>query len=230
MSEMFDFFCCRKLYLIFLLQVFLFYHLYRYGITIPYMYLTSFVIHYLNFPVQKASLLMSLFFASQFISRVIGVPVAAFVEPIKMLIFNVSSTAVSFVLLLSLINVWPTIIWIAAPLASFSLSTTFASAMLWISDRITITGRISSFILIGHSSGGIVGPLIVGQLFERSTPMWFAYSTAGSSVLQVVLMIVLIVYDARHGDRVKAHAHTNHVSIATTTRQLHRGRISVAKA
>jgi MFS family permease len=161
---------------------------------------------YLDFSVQSAALLMSLFFAFQFISRVIGIVVAALVQPGKMLIFNVSLTAVFFMILLAVVNVWPTIIWITIPLASFTTATTFAAGMLWISDRITITGRISSLILVGHSSGAIVSPIIVGQLFERSTPMWFVYVLTASSIIVVVLLFVLMFYDRRYGDRVTRYA------------------------
>ena len=197
---------CSYLYWIFIVLVFVFYHIQRYGITIPPMYLNSFAIKYLDFPVQRAALLVSLFFAFQFISRLIGIAVAALVLPIKMLIFNVVSTAVFYVLLLAFVNVWPTIIWITIPLVSLSLATTFAAGMLWISDRVTITGRVSAIILIGHSTGAILCSIIVGQLFERSTPMWFAYSTAGSSVIVVLMLIAIIAYGARYGKNVTRHA------------------------
>ena len=197
---------CRKLYFIFLLQVFFFYHFYRYGITITPVYMTEFVVKYLNFSVQRAANLMSLFYTFQFISRVIGVIVAALVQPGKMLIFNVVTTAVFFVILLAVVKIWPTIIWITIPLASFTMATTFAAGMLWISNRITITGRVSALILVGHSSGAILCSIIVGQLFERSTPMWFAYSTAGSSVIVVLMLIALIAYGARYGNNVTRHA------------------------
>ena len=173
------------------------------------MYMTTFVIKYLGFQVQSASLLMSLFFGFLFIARVIGIPVAAFVKPGEMLIFNVVTTAVFFVLLLALVNVWPTIIWITIPLAGLALSTTFTAALLWISDRITITGRISSLVLVGYSSGAIVGPLIVGQLFESSTPMWFVYVLTASSIIIAILLCVLMVYSNYYGYRVTRYANTD---------------------
>jgi fucose permease len=193
----------RFLYwIIYIGQVFLLLHFYSYATVTPFMYMTTFVIKFLNFSSHNASLLMSLFYGFQFAGRVIGVAVAAFARPGKMLIFNVSSTAVFYVILLAVVNVWPTIIWITIPLVGFSAATTLATVMLWISDRITITGRISSLVLVGHTSGAVVGPLIVGQLFERSTPMWFVYVLAFSSVIDLVLLTVLMLYDKHFGDRV----------------------------
>ena len=184
-------------------MVFFYCHFQRYGVT---GLMTAFVIKYLHFSVQRATLLTSLLFAFQFIGRVIGIPVAAYIRPQTMLIFNLSSTAFLHVLLLALVDVWPTIVWITIPLGSLTLATTNAAGVLWLSDRVKLTGRLSGITLIGHSSGAVVSSLVVGQLFERSTPMWFVIFNTVSSISMLVWFLILMGYFATYGDRVTRYS------------------------
>ena len=192
--------------------------MYLYGELTSITYLATFSIKYLDFPVRDASLLMSLFYGFHFASRLIGIPVSAFLRPRTMLISTLSMTAVSNLLLLTLVNVWPTVIWVSIAMVGLSMGTTFATSVLWIGDQTPVTGRVASVMLVGASLGGVVGPLIVGQLFDSSTPMWFVYVVVMASVCHVILLAGLIYFVGRYGARLTRMATGESVEVKNTQR------------
>jgi fucose permease len=193
----------RFAYAAFIVLIFLFYHLYLYVEMIPIAYLTSFSVKYLNFSIQDASLVLSVFFGSHFTGRMLGIPLSVVLRPRTMVIVNLTATALANMLLLAFVNVWPAIVWPSAALAGLSMATTFATAALWIADRVPLTGRLASVLVGGSALGGVFGPLFVGRMFESSTPMWFVYSTVAASVGHVLLFGVMVAFVGRCDNRLK---------------------------
>lgn len=194
---------CRLAYATFIALIFAFFHLYLYVEMIPIAYLTSFSVKYLNFSIQDASLLLSVFFGSHFTGRLLGIPLSAFLRPRTMVIIDLAATAFANLLLLAFVNVWPAVVWPSAALAGLSMATTFATATLWIADRVPLSGRVASVLVGGSALGGVVGPLFVGRMFDSSTPMWFVYVLVASSVGHVVLFGGMLAFTSRFGGRLK---------------------------
>jgi len=187
----------------FIIMIFLFYHIYLWVEMILIAFLTTFSVKYLNFPVHNASLLISIFFGFHFVGRLLGIPLSTFFRPRTMVIVNLSMTVTAYLLLLAFVNVWPAIVWPSAALAGLSMATTFATGVLWIADRIPVTGRVSSVLLVGSASGGVIGPLFVGVMFDSSTPMWFVYALVAASLCHTVLFIGMMAFVGRCGNVLK---------------------------
>ena len=187
--------------MVFIALIFLFYHIYLYIENIPIKMMTNFSVKYLQFPISEASVLLSVFYVFHFAGRLLGVPISYCLKPFKMVIIDLIMISVAFFLLLLLVNFWPRIIWVSAPLAALGMSSMFATVVLWVADCIPLTGLVSAVIMVGASLGGMVGPFFVGQLFESSTPMLFVYILVAASLSHVVLFATMVMFVKRFGDR-----------------------------
>jgi len=197
----------RCTYLLFCVLIFLFYHVYLYVELVPIQFMTTFTVKYLGFPISDASLLMSLFYGFHFGGRIIGIPLSTFFRPRTMVIMDLVVTAVAYLLLFAFVKVWPAVIWPSAAMAGLGMATTFPTGVLWISEAIPVTGRVAAIMIIGYAIGGMIGPMIVGTLFESSTPMWFVYIVVVTSVIHVILFFNMMVFVHRcHGRLLRATA------------------------
>ena len=118
-----------------------------------------------------------------------------------MVIIDLVVTAAAYLLLLVFVRVWPAVIWPSAAMAGMAMATTFPTGVLWISEAIPVTGRVAAIMVIGYSVGGMIGPMIVGTLFESSTPMWFVYVVVAASVTHVILFFNMMLFIRRCGGR-----------------------------
>lgn len=193
----------RIVYAAFMVLIFLFYHVYLYVELIPVAFMTTFAVKYLKFPVRNAALITSVFFGFHFSGRLIGIPLSTCLRPRTMVALNVSLTAASYLLLIAFVNVWPSIVWVSSAMSGLSMATTFATGILWIADRVPMTGRVASVILVGSSLGGVIGPQLVGRLFEALTPMWFVYTIVAASFCHVVLFGCMLAFVHRFGEHLK---------------------------
>uniref|UniRef100_A0A2C9LKI7 Major facilitator superfamily (MFS) profile domain-containing protein n=1 Tax=Biomphalaria glabrata TaxID=6526 RepID=A0A2C9LKI7_BIOGL len=80
-----------------------------------------------------------------------------------------------------------------AGMAGISMAPVFASGFNWAgSELLQVTGWISSFILIGSSIGMMINPLIIGNLMERLSNMWFCYVLLSQTFLLCGVFVFLL--------------------------------------
>ena len=116
-----------------------------------------------------AGYLTSLFWGSLTFGRLVNIPVAARVRPRTMLLADLAGLVASLMLLL----LWPdspAVVWIATFGMGFSMASAFAALMALGEHHIAITGRITSFFLVGSSLGSMTVPWLIGQFFESYGP------------------------------------------------------------
>jgi MFS family permease len=205
----------RLLHVLFLVLLFLFYHINMYVEQVMMSYLTSFAIKYLGWSVQQASNVLSLYYLFHFGSRVAAIAIIAFMQPRTMMACNISITAVACLMLLA-VNVWPSMLWISSALIGYGVASTFSTGILWISATIRVTGRVSSTFIIGSSSGSMVAPLIVGLLFDNATPMAFVYMLIAAIFCHATLFGIINVYIRRYGGEFGIRAETADVELSVS--------------
>ena len=81
-------------------------------------------------------------------------------------------------------------------------ATTFAAMVLLASESIEVTGRVASLLLAGSSTGGMTGPLLVGQLFDRVTPMCLVYVLVGVSLAHIGVFMLMLLFARRYDQSV----------------------------
>ena len=84
--------------------------------------------------------------------------------------------------------------WISPALSGFAMGTTFGSGAVWMSQYIEIKGLVAPLFHIGVSTGGMVGGMLAGYLFEYYSHMWVIYLPLIACVCHMALCFVLYAF------------------------------------
>jgi len=183
----------------FLMLLFLFYHIYAYIELTPIDYFPTFAIKFLNWPVNDVSLLMSLFFGTHCAGRFLGVPLSFVLRPRTMIVINLIFTTIAYIILLPVRNLTE-LLWASAALSGLGMATTFATALLWAAESVAITGPVASLVVAGESVSSIIQPQVVGRLFDIQAaggPMSMVYVLVSAAVLHIILFACMLAFVAR---------------------------------
>jgi FHS family Na+ dependent glucose MFS transporter 1 len=126
-----------------------------------------------------AAYLTSAFWGALTAGRFLAIPIAMRFRPRTILISDLVGCLVSVLIILA----WPaseTALWIGTIGLGVSMASVFPTTILLAERRMTITGQVTSFFLLGASLGGMFLPWLIGQLFEPLGP-------------QVTMIIILAV-------------------------------------
>jgi len=189
----------RLITFVFLVLLFLFYHIYAYIELTPIDYFPTFAIKFLHWPVKDVSPLMSVFFGTHCAGRFLGVPLSFVLQPRTMIIVNVIFTTIAYIILLPVQGVTE-LLWASAALSGLGMATTFATAVLWAAESVAITGRVASLVVAGGSFGSIIQPQIVGRLFgipAAGGPMSMVYVLVSAAVLHIILFACMMAFVSR---------------------------------
>ena len=88
-------------------------------------------------------------------------------------------------------------VWIGNLGLGFSMASVFPTTLSFAERRMTITGKVTSFFFIGASSGGMLLPWLIGQLFEKIGPQ----VTMIAIFTNLLLALVVFVYLMRSSKR-----------------------------
>ncbi|ESN90068.1 hypothetical protein HELRODRAFT_182860 [Helobdella robusta] len=157
------------------------------GVTIAF--ITAFALKHLHWSVYQSSLILSIYFGAHFACRLLGVVVSAFLKPITILSITMTVATTAFLLMLA-VNALPSILWVVVMLAGFGTGIIYPTNIIWVSENLLVTGKVSSVIVCGGSVGWITGPLIVGMLTSHYGQMCLVYFLVGSSSLFLILFIL----------------------------------------
>jgi FHS family Na+ dependent glucose MFS transporter 1 len=82
---------------------------------------------------------------------------------------DLAGCLVAFAVLL----LWPAsslALWAGTILMGLSIASVFATGMAFAEQRLSLSGAMIGWILVGGGIGGMVFPWMIGQLFERISP------------------------------------------------------------
>jgi MFS transporter, FHS family, Na+ dependent glucose transporter 1 len=116
-----------------------------------------------------AAYLTSLFWGALTLGRLIGIPVAARLEPHALLAACLVGCVSSIAVILFLPAVTAAI-WVGAFGAGLFMGPMFPTMLAYAEQRMTITGKMTGWFLVGSALGGMSMPWLVGQLFETIGP------------------------------------------------------------
>jgi len=186
--------------LIFLALIALFYYVYVCVARTTVDYFPTFAIKFLRWPVKNTSLLESLYFGAHSLGRFLGVPLSFVLRPRTMIVINLLLTLIASVILLP-VKIIPELLWASSALAGIGSATTFATALLWVSELIPIDGRVASVVVASGSVGGIVQPQIVGRLFQVPAvggPMSLVYVSVTAALIHIASFTCMLLFAARY--------------------------------
>ncbi len=112
-----------------------------------------------------ASYMNSLYWGMLTLGRLIAIPLARKVKPATMLIGNF----IFSVLFLAVILIWPVspvMVWIGSAGLGLALSSVFPTLLSLGEARLKVTGAITGLFFLGSSLGGVIVPMLLGQIYE----------------------------------------------------------------
>jgi len=115
--------------------------------------------------ITQAAYLNSLFWGAFTIGRLVAIPIAARVKSQTIIWVDLTGSFICMSAILffpSSVNV----LWAAAAGTGIFFASIFPTAMVMAEEHMALTGRVTSYFLVGSSLGGMVVPWLVGQLFE----------------------------------------------------------------
>jgi FHS family Na+ dependent glucose MFS transporter 1 len=129
-----------------------------------------------------AAYLTSAFWGTFTVGRLLGVWISSRYQPIPVLIADLLGCLAS----LSLIALWPDSIaalWIGSVSCGLFMASVFPTMLLLAGERLDISGRVTSWFLVGGGAGSMILPWIIGQAFTR----------IGSSALPFIVLFAILL-------------------------------------
>ena len=139
-----------------------------------------------------ASYLTSVFWIAITAGRLLSIPLAAWVTPKTVLLIDlvgaIASILVPIVAPRSSIAIWVGTIGVGLFMASM-----FPTMVSFAERKLIVTGRVTSWYLVGGSLGGMTLPWVIGQLFESWGPRAMLYGVSISLILGFITFGVLVL-------------------------------------
>ncbi len=144
----------------------------------------------------SAAYLTSLFWGALTLGRLLSIPLAARVEPRTILLADLIGTLLS-VGLIVLLPGWTPAVWIGAFGLGLSMAAIFPTVINFAGRRMAITGRVTSYFLVGASLGAMALPWLIGQLFERIGPSVVMSAILIDLLAALGLFVLMMLYARR---------------------------------
>jgi FHS family Na+ dependent glucose MFS transporter 1 len=132
----------------------------------------------------RAAYLTSVFWLTFTVGRLISIPAAVRFKPEHIIPVALAGVA-AFLGLLIAFPASSTVLWIAAAGAGFCMAPVWPTGFTMAGQSVALTARISGFILLGDSLGGMVLPGLTG---------WIMESTGAPAMPQFVLVSIVATF------------------------------------
>jgi len=116
-----------------------------------------------------ASYLTSAFWGALTVGRLLAIPIAARARAETILIVDLA-ICVGSVALILLVPGSSVVLWIGAMALGLGMASVFPTMIVLAESRMTVTGAVTGWFLVGSSAGGMSVPWLIGQLFESTGP------------------------------------------------------------
>jgi FHS family Na+ dependent glucose MFS transporter 1 len=139
-----------------------------------------------------AAYLTSAFWGAFTVGRLLGIGTSSRFRPQTILVTDMVGCLVAFAILL----LWPAsslALWAGTLLMGLSIASVFATGMAFAEQRLSLTGALIGWILVGGGIGGMVFPWLIGQLFERISPRITMPVLLASNLIAFGLLFALIL-------------------------------------
>ncbi|NLE43343.1 MAG: MFS transporter [Chloroflexi bacterium] len=145
---------------------------------------------------SSAAYLTSAFWGALTLGRLLAVPIATKLRPGVILLVDLCGALLSAVAVLN----WShslAILWIGCLGMGLALASVFPTIMSFAERRIVLTGRLTSWLFVGGSAGGMTVPWLVGYFFESNGPQFTLQVIAVDLLMAIITLIVVIIVSRR---------------------------------
>ncbi|HKP85111.1 MAG TPA: MFS transporter [Blastocatellia bacterium] len=141
---------------------------------------------------ELAAYLTSVFWGSLTVGRLIGVPIAARFRPRVILLADLIGCFIS----IGIAIVWSTslaAITVATVCVGLSMASIYPTALTFAERRMKITGQVTGFLIVGGSAGGMIVPLLIGQMFESIGPRVMMFTILFDLAAAAIVYLSLVL-------------------------------------
>ena len=141
----------------------------------------------------SAAYLTSAFWGALTFGRLLAVPIAARVRPIRILFADLGGCLAS----LGAILLWPEsplALWVGTLGLGFSMASIFPTAISLAERYLPITGRATGWFLVGASAGAMFLPWLIGQVYDVRWPQVTMVVIAVDLVVALAILVTWTLY------------------------------------
>ena len=140
---------------------------------------------------ETAAYLTSVFWGALTVGRLLSIPVAVRLRPRAILLMDVLGCIVSVGLIL-LLPQSVAALWVGAAGLGLFMASIFPTVLSWAGRRMTMSGNVTSWFLVGASMGAVILPSIIGWLFDISGPRIVIGIIFADLLFLLVLFVLLM--------------------------------------
>ncbi len=143
-----------------------------------------------------AAYLTSAFWGSLTLGRLLAIPLSTRFKPRFILLGNLVGCLASA----GTISLWSnslTAVWVGTLGMGFSVASLFPMSLAFAEHRMTITGQVTGWFLVGAGVGGMFLPRVIGQFFESIGPRVMVYAVMVNIMVALAILFVLFRYSPR---------------------------------
>ena len=144
-------------------------------------------------PDTIARVLNSIYWGGLTLGRLISIPLAFKLLPKTMLLLDIVGALISIGLLLAVPG-RPAVVWFATFGLGFSLASMFPSTINFAERRMSITGKVTGYFLVGANAGSMTLPWLIGQYFETTGPQSMVLFLGIAMAMALLLLLGMIRY------------------------------------
>jgi FHS family Na+ dependent glucose MFS transporter 1 len=145
----------------------------------------------------NAALLTSAFWGMLTIGRLIAIPLANRYRADTVIAVDLTAAIVCVGAML-MDPESATTLWIATCLLGMSLASIFPMLLMFAGERMTVTGRSTSWYMAGGSAGGLVVPWLIGRMFAPFGPAVLLWAVIIDLLATTLLFVVTTRRSPRH--------------------------------
>ena len=144
----------------------------------------------------QAAYLSSAFWGALTFGRLLAVPVAARVRPGLILLTDFGVALVSSVVL-AVLGTQSVALWVGTIGLGLALASVIPTTISFAESRMAVSGRVTSWLFVGGSAGGMTVPWLVGRFFNSVGPRFTMVAIVVDLSLALILLGGLLVYSRR---------------------------------
>ena len=137
----------------------------------------------------------SMFWGALTAGRLICIPIAVRLRPRTVLLADLIGCFVSIGIAL----VWPTslpAVMLATVCIGLSMGSIYPTALTFAERRMKISGQVMSFFIVGGSAGGMIVPMLIGQMFKSIGPRVMLVTVLVDLLIAAAVYLTLIFTSA----------------------------------
>jgi len=95
-------------------------------------------------------------------------------------------------------------VWIITAGLGLAVSCVFPTLLSLAETRMKITGKVTSYFFLGSSSGSMIIPMIIGQIFEYIGSYEIMIALFITALLGLIVLIYVILASNKAGEKVRS--------------------------